>query len=46
MRDERVDFLEAVLIEQQLNALARRQLAGIALALQPLFPTTERSPAL
>jgi hypothetical protein len=44
--DERVDLFEGVAIEEQLDAFARGQLAGVALALQPLFSTAERGPAL
>jgi hypothetical protein len=46
MRDEGIELFETVGIEEQHNALARRQLARVALALQSLFPTAERSPAL
>jgi hypothetical protein len=46
MRDERIDFLERVGVEQEPHALARGQFAGVALSLQPLFPTAERGPAL
>ena len=41
MRDECVDLGEAVLVEQQLEPLARRQLAARVLLLEPL-----RSPTL
>jgi hypothetical protein len=44
--DEGVDFFEGVAIEEQEHALARGQLARIALALQPLFSTAQRGPAL
>jgi hypothetical protein len=46
MRDERVDLLECVAIEKEQHALARRQLAGVALTLEPLFPTALCGPAL
>ena len=41
MRNERVELGEAVLVEQQIKTLARRQLAARVLLLEPL-----RSPAL
>ncbi len=44
--NEGVELFERVAVEEQLDALARGQLARIALALQPLFPTAQRGPAL
>jgi hypothetical protein len=44
--DEGVELFEGVAIEEQEHALARCELAGIALALQPLFATAQRGPAL
>ena len=45
MGDELVDFLEGSRIEQQIDALARRQLSGLVLPLQPVFAAAEfRSP--
>jgi hypothetical protein len=40
--DERVDFLERALVEEQVDALARGQLARLALAAQPLLAPAER----
>ena len=42
--DELVDFLEGARIEQQFDALARRQLAGRALPLEALFPACQLGP--
>jgi hypothetical protein len=44
--DESVDLFERIPVEEELDALARGQLTRVALALQPLFPTAERGPAL
>ena len=44
--DEGVELFERVAVEEQQHALARGQLARVALALQPLFPTAQRGPAL
>ena len=41
VRDELVDLLEGAGIEQQLDALARRQLAGVVMALQALFAAAQ-----
>ena len=46
MRDEGIELFEALGIEEERDSLARSQLARVALTLQPLFPTAERSPAL
>ena len=44
MCDELVDLFESVGVEQQVDALARGQLAGRALALEALFTATELGP--
>ncbi len=44
MRHELVCLLERARIEQQIDALARRQLAGVVLLLQPVFTAAELSP--
>jgi hypothetical protein len=44
--DEGVDLFERIPVEEKLHALTRGQLARVALALQPLFPTAQRGPAL
>ena len=41
MGDELVELLEGAGVEQQLDALARRQLAGLALPAQPLLAAAE-----
>jgi hypothetical protein len=41
VRDELVDLLEGARIEQEVDALARRQLPGFALAAKPLFTAAE-----
>ena len=41
MRDERVDLVERTGIEEQRDALARGQLAGLVLAPQPLFAAAQ-----
>ena len=41
MRDELVDLLERAGIEQQVDALARRELAGVVLPLQPLLAAAQ-----
>ena len=46
MCDELVDLFEGVRVEQQVDALARGQLAGRALALEALFAAAELSPPL
>jgi hypothetical protein len=43
MCDEFVDFFEAARVEQQADALARRQLAGCALTLEALFTASQLS---
>ena len=44
--DERVELFEGAGVEEQRDALARGQLARVALALQPLFAAAQRGPAL
>ena len=44
--DELVDLLEGAGVEQQLDALARGQLAGVALPAQPLLAAAQLGPAL
>ena len=44
--DELVDFFEGAGVEQQLDALARGQLAGRALALEALFAASQLGPPL
>ena len=44
--DELVEFLERARVEQQIDALARRQLASVVLAAQPLFSPAEFGAAL
>ena len=44
MRDELVDLFEGARVEQQLDALARRQLAGRALPLEPFFSAAKLGP--
>ncbi len=46
MRDELVDFLEASGVEQQIDPLARGQLAGVVLPLQPIVAAAVLSAAL
>ena len=46
MGDELVDFLEGAGIEQQLDPLARRQLAGLVLALEALLAAAQFGAAL
>ena len=46
MGDEGVDLFERVGVEEEQHALARGQLARVALALQPLFATAQRGAAL
>ncbi len=46
VRDELVDLLEGAGVEQQLDALARGQLAGRALALEALVAASKLGPAL
>jgi hypothetical protein len=41
VRDELVDLFERAGIEQKVDALARRQLPGFALAAKPLFTAAE-----
>ena len=41
MGDELVDFFECAGVEQQVDALARRQLAGFALPPQPILAATQ-----
>ena len=43
MRDELVDLFEGPWVEQQVDALARGQLAGCALALEAFFPASQLS---
>jgi len=44
--DKGVELFERVAIEEQEHALARCELACIALALKPLFATAQRGSAL
>ena len=46
MGDELVDLLEGAGVEQQIDALARRQLAGVVLAAQAVLSAAELGPAL
>ena len=46
MRDELVDLLEGAGIEQQVDALARRQLAGLVLPAEALLAAAELGAAL
>ena len=46
VRDELVDFFERARIEQQLDALARRQLAGGVLLLEAIGTAATLGPAL
>ena len=46
MRDQLVDFFEGARIEEQLDPLARRQLAGRAVAIQPILTAAEFGPLL
>ena len=46
MRDELVDLLERAGVEQQVDALARRQLAGLVLAAQALLAAAQLGEAL
>jgi hypothetical protein len=41
MRDELVELLERAGVEQQVDALARGQLAGVMLSLEAVFPAAE-----
>jgi hypothetical protein len=41
MLDEHIDFFETIGVEQQLDALARRQLAARVLRFNALFPATQ-----
>ena len=44
VRDELVDLFEGARVEQQVDALARRQLAGRALPLEALFAASQLGP--
>ncbi len=46
VRDELVDFLERAGVEQQIDALARGQLAGGVLLVEPVLPAAELRAAL
>ena len=46
VRDELVDLLEGAGVEQQIDALARRQLAGVVLPLHPIGAAAELGAAL
>ena len=46
MRHEFVELFEGAGVEQKIDALARRQLAGVVLPAQTLFPAAELGAAL
>jgi hypothetical protein len=46
MGDEGVDLFERIAVEEQLHALARGQFPRLALALEALFASALRGPAL
>ena len=46
MRDQLVDFVERARVEEQIDALARRKLAGIVLPAQPILAASQYSAAL